>query len=83
MATATRHRPFTNRISRGGVRHVLTYADQADKFDDIEGDYGRFVVGAAPAGWSAYRDADQIPRGQAFRPSTHSVERYTKRPPAA
>ncbi|OPX10665.1 AMP-binding protein [Mycobacterium sp. AT1] len=50
-----------DRIVRGGAQHVITNADQAEKFDTIDGDYGRFGVGSAPPGWKAYREAYQAP----------------------
>src|SRR5215472_19176215 len=44
---------LADRIARGGAGHVITNADQADKFVDIVGGYGRFAVGAAGTGWAA------------------------------
>ena len=46
-----------DRIERGRVGHVLVNAADTGKFDDVSGDYTRFAVGAAPAGWIAYQDA--------------------------
>lgn len=61
---------LADRIGRGGVGHVITNADQAEKFVEIVGDYGRFAVGAAGTGWLTYRDAYQIGRPKRFVTST-------------
>jgi len=59
MPTASAFGPadLADRVRRGGARHVLVNAADAGKFDDVPGDYGRFAVGAGPAGWIAYQDA--------------------------
>ncbi|HEX6747180.1 MAG TPA: AMP-binding protein [Longimicrobium sp.] len=47
-----------DRFERGGVRHVLTDAAGAPKFEAVEGDYTRVVAGGgAPAGWARFEDA--------------------------
>jgi acetyl-CoA synthetase len=46
-----------DRFDRGGVRHVVCGAADAAKFADIEGDYGRFVVGGRAPGWTPLEDA--------------------------
>ena len=47
-----------DRFERGGVRHVLTDAAGAPKFEAVEGDYTRIVAGGgAPAGWARFEDA--------------------------
>jgi acetyl-CoA synthetase len=52
---------LADRIERGQVRHVLTNAAQTGKFAQLPGSYTRICVGAAPAGWLAYADADAAP----------------------
>jgi acetyl-CoA synthetase len=43
-----------DRIERGGAKHVIVNAADVAKFDDVAGDYTKFVVGDA-AGWVSYR----------------------------
>lgn len=63
MPTTTAFGPadLTDRVTRGGARHVLVNAVDAGKFDSVPGDYGRFAVAAAdgsvPEGWIGYREA--------------------------
>ncbi len=47
---------LADRITRGGARAVITNATDTTKFDGIDGDYRRIVVGAA-AGWHRYAEA--------------------------
>ena len=68
MPTTTALGPadLTDRIDRGGARHVVVNATDAGKFDAVPGDYTRIAVGDAPAGWHAYADtaeADDAPAG--------------------
>jgi len=46
-----------DRLSRGGVRHVVTDRAGAEKLAAIEGDYTRLIVGDALPGWASYDDA--------------------------
>ena len=55
-----------DRVDRGGVRHVVTSAALAGKFDQVAGDYGRICVGAPPPGWVSLADAAKAP--EAFEP---------------
>ena len=50
-----------DRMGRGGMRHVVTDAAGAEKLGAIPGRYSRVVVGEAPAGWRAYREAEAAP----------------------
>ncbi|MGY1620303.1 AMP-binding protein [Geodermatophilus sp. SYSU D00691] len=61
MPTTTALGPadLTDRIERGGARHVVVNAADAGKFDGVPGDYTRIAVGDAPAGWLAYADSAQ------------------------
>ncbi len=45
---------LADRFARGRVRHVITAADIAPKFDDLPGDYTRIVVGKEVPGWVPY-----------------------------
>jgi acetyl-CoA synthetase len=58
---------LTDRIARGGVRHVITDTSQVPKFHEVPGDWTRVAVEAetpdpagfadASAGWHAYADS--------------------------
>jgi acetyl-CoA synthetase len=56
--TALGPKDIADRVARGSVRHVITNADQVEKFADIPGDFGRTAVGNAPRPWRPYRLAD-------------------------
>jgi hypothetical protein len=56
--TALGRKDLLDRVGRGAVRHVITTADQIDKFADIPGDLGRIAIGDAPSPWRPYRLAD-------------------------
>ena len=47
---------LAERFARGRVRHVVTSADNAAKFQELPGDYTRIAVGGAP-GWQRWEDA--------------------------
>jgi acetyl-CoA synthetase len=47
---------ITDRIERGGVRHVVTRADDTAKFEGLTGDWTRISVGPVE-GWLSYEDA--------------------------
>jgi acetyl-CoA synthetase len=49
---------LADRVGRGAVRHVITNADQIDKFAEITGDFGRIAIGDAQPPWRPYRLAD-------------------------
>jgi acetyl-CoA synthetase len=48
---------LVDRIERGQARYVIVNEADAGKFDGVPGSYTRFVVGAAPRGCVAFRDA--------------------------
>ncbi|MEH3140206.1 MAG: AMP-binding protein [Mycobacterium kyogaense] len=48
---------LADRISRGGARVVIANTADSTKFDAVEGDYMRVVVGDPVPGWHAYADA--------------------------
>ena len=52
---------LADRIARGGVRHVVTEAGQAAKFDGLPGDWTKIAVGTGPGGGGA--GVDQVPPG--------------------
>jgi len=47
---------LVDRVERGGARHVVTGAGDADKFAGVPGDYTRIAVGGAPRSWHAFED---------------------------
>ncbi|MDT5358125.1 MAG: acetyl-CoA synthetase, partial [Mycobacterium sp.] len=49
-----------DRITRAGARVVITNAADAAKFDDVDGDYRRVVVGADTPGWHRYAEAADV-----------------------
>jgi acetyl-CoA synthetase len=54
---------LADRISRGGAHFVIANAVDTAKFDAVDGQYNRIVVGAAVEGWHTYTDAyDSVPR---------------------
>jgi acetyl-CoA synthetase len=58
--TALGPKDLADRVGRGAVRHVITNADQVDKFAEIPGDFDRMAIGDAPAPWRPYRLADTV-----------------------
>jgi acetyl-CoA synthetase len=48
---------LADRISRGGARAVIANAADTAKFDGVDGDYHRIVVGTDAAGWHHYAEA--------------------------
>ncbi len=57
-----------DRFARGRVRHVITTAADAAKFDGLDPSVTRIAVGAPPAGWHGYETlmagrADFVPDG--------------------
>lgn len=53
---------LNDRVRRGEVRHVIARAADTVKFDEVEGDYQRIVVGGARPGWKSYADSHAAPR---------------------
>ncbi|MFF0279423.1 AMP-binding protein [Rhodococcus aetherivorans] len=75
MPTTTALGPvdLADRIDRGGARHVIANIADTTKFDEIEGEYTRFVVGdahEAPAGWVSFADAYALDVPRATHPGT-------------
>jgi acetyl-CoA synthetase len=52
-----------DRITRGGVGHVVAASGDASKFDDVSGSYTRIAVGDPVPGWITYSDSHA---GRAF-----------------
>ena len=69
--TALGPKDLADRIGRGAVRHVITNADQVDKFTEIPGDFGRIAIGDAPPPWRPYRLADTV--APPSRPGTRTA----------
>ena len=61
---------LTDRINRAAVRHVIANAADAAKFDGVPGQYTRFAVGDAPAGWIRYHEAFSLDVPPAAHPGT-------------
>lgn len=62
---------LADRLSRGGVRHVVASAEAAAKFAGLPGDYTRIAVGPAVPGWAPYERcgegaAEFSPDGETF-----------------
>lgn len=51
---------LSDRITRGGARFVIANAADTSKFDEVDGEYTRIVIGEAP-GWHTYTDAYDEP----------------------
>ncbi|WP_330308264.1 MULTISPECIES: AMP-binding protein [unclassified Streptomyces] len=45
-----------DRVERGRVRHVVVRAEDAEKFDEVPGDYTRITVGGSRPGWRPYEE---------------------------
>ena len=52
---------LVDRFERGRARHVVTGADNTDKFAEVPGAYTRIAVGDAAPGWQRYEDAYDAP----------------------
>lgn len=52
---------LSDRVQRGGMRHVVADAAGAMRFAEVPGEYTRTIVGARLAGWTDYADADAAP----------------------
>ncbi len=61
---------LADRITRGGARAVIANAADATKFDGIDGDYRRIVVGADAPGWHHYAEAANAAAGGPFAART-------------
>jgi acetyl-CoA synthetase len=72
MPTTTALGPadLTDRIVRGGARHVLANAADIAKFHAVDGDYSRIRIGDGPAAWSDYRQAYDIAEPVVAHPGT-------------
>jgi len=46
-----------DRITRGGVGHVVAASGDAGKFDDVPGSYTRIAIGDPVPGWTNYADS--------------------------
>ena len=46
-----------DRIDRGHIRHVVTNAAHASKFEQLSGSFTKIVVGSAVQGWEKYDDS--------------------------
>ncbi|MET0821731.1 MAG: AMP-binding protein [Aeromicrobium sp.] len=55
--TAVGSSDLQDRVERGAARHVICNASDTAKFDDVQGDFTRIVVGGPVDGWLDYADA--------------------------
>jgi acetyl-CoA synthetase len=76
MPTTTAAGPadLRDRLVRGGARHVIVNAADAEKFADVAGDYTRISVGAA-AGWTDLAAAADADDGPVEHPATTPQDR--------
>ncbi|MGE5290719.1 MAG: AMP-binding protein [Micromonosporaceae bacterium] len=65
---------LADRISRGGVRHVITESAHAGKFAGLAGNWTPIAVGEPVQGWHGYEDSRGAPAG--FEPDgvTHASD---------
>jgi len=63
---------LTDRITRGGAKFVIANDEDATKFNDVEGDYTRIVVGHAVEGWHSYSKAYAVPSAGPFATPTNT-----------
>jgi acetyl-CoA synthetase len=77
MPTTTAVGPteLVDRIERGNARAVICNAADAPKFDEVPGDYTRFVVGDAPQGWHELRSAYDLDGPEPEHPGNASTDR--------
>lgn len=77
MPTTTAVGPaeLVDRLDRGRARAVVCNAADVAKFEEVPGDYLRFVVGEAPAGWTAYAAAYDTPAVPVAHPDNASTDR--------
>ncbi|HET8603225.1 MAG TPA: AMP-binding protein [Marmoricola sp.] len=77
MPTTTAVGPteLVDRIERGGARAVICNAADAGKFDEVPGDYTRFVVGEAPQGSHPLRAAYDLEPVKPPHPGNASTDR--------
>ncbi|HOZ60134.1 MAG TPA: AMP-binding protein [Nakamurella multipartita] len=69
--TALGPHDLIDRIERGGARYVVVNTADAGKFDQVPGEYRRFVVGSpVPPGAIAYRDAYALEVPPTVHPGT-------------
>jgi len=62
-ATLLRPEDIADRISRGGVRHVITESGETGKFAGLGGGWTPISVGPAVAGWHSYVGSRAAPAG--------------------
>lgn len=60
-----------DRLDRGRVMHVIAGVANAPKFDDLEGSYGRILVGGSRAGWVDYQGSTASP--EQFHPDAATL----------
>jgi acetyl-CoA synthetase len=59
--TLLAHDDLQDRVTRGGMRHVIADPQSAEKFASVQGSYTRTIVGGLLPGWTPYAEADSAP----------------------
>lgn len=49
----------TDRVERGRVRHVIANVSDTAAYEQVPGDYGRFVIGGAVDGWVSFEESHE------------------------
>jgi len=77
MPTTTAVGPaeLVDRLGRGRARAVVCNAADVTKFDEVPGEYLRFVVGEASVGWTAYAAAYDTSAVPVAHPGNASTDR--------
>ncbi len=73
--TAVGTADLVDRMARGEARAVVCNAADAAKFDEIDGDYLRFVVGGTVDGWLDHAAAYDVPPAPLEHPGNASTDR--------
>ncbi len=73
--TAVGPKELVDRIERGSAKAVICNVADAGKFDEVPGDYTRFVVGDAPQGWHALGSAYDLEPVKRDHPGNASTDR--------
>ncbi|MEO7053211.1 MAG: AMP-binding protein [Rhodanobacter sp.] len=63
-----------DRMQRGEVKYVIAAADQCAGFVEVDLDFVRIAVGAAPEGWRDFAQADAYPRDFTADGITHAED---------
>ena len=73
--TAVGPKELVDRIERGSAKAVICNAADAGKFDEVPGDYTRFVVGDASQGWHPLGSSYDLDPTKPEHPGNASTDR--------